>query len=160
MSATSSPATSLWTEPSKPSTADASASDEAGYHEPATAAFLTTSLRTSTVLNLRVSMLAFAMPGRITRDEVIAVAKLAELELEPDEVDMLAKQIGDILAYAERVRSADTSGVVPTTGTSTAHSTDRADQVTPCFDPATALANAPEPAREAGLFKVPRVIGS
>jgi len=100
------------------------------------------------------------MPGRITRDEVIAVAALAELELESEEVDTLARQIGDILAYAEQVRGVDTTGVPPTTGTSAGQSVDRPDRVAPCFDPVTALANAPEPAREAGLFKVPRVIGS
>ena len=104
-------------------------------------------------------MLAFAMPARITEADVIAIAELAELELAASEVDMLARQIGDILTYAEQVQAVDTAGVPPTTGTATALVADRPDEVRPSFDPATALANAPEPAADAGLFKVPRGIG-
>jgi Asp-tRNA(Asn)/Glu-tRNA(Gln) amidotransferase C subunit len=35
----------------------------------------------------------------------------------------------------------------------------RTDEVQPIFPPGAALANAPDPDTEAGLFKVPRVIG-
>jgi aspartyl-tRNA(Asn)/glutamyl-tRNA(Gln) amidotransferase subunit C len=104
-------------------------------------------------------MLAFAMPARITREEVIAIAELAELALAPAEVEMLARQLGDILSYAEQVQRVDTRGVPPTTGTA-GPGADRPDDVRPSLSPATALSNAPEPANEAGLFKVPRVIGS
>jgi Asp-tRNA(Asn)/Glu-tRNA(Gln) amidotransferase C subunit len=41
----------------------------------------------------------------------------------------------------------------------TRHEADRPDQVQPCLERAAALSNAPEPAMEAGFFKVPRVIG-
>jgi len=52
-----------------------------------------------------------------------------------------------------------TTDVPPTASVLTRHASDRADQVRPSLDPDEALANAPEPARGAALFKVPRVIG-
>jgi len=105
-------------------------------------------------------MLAFAMPAGITREEVIAIAALAELELEPSEVERLGRELGDILAYADQLQRVDTNGVPPTAGAATGYGTDRADEVRPCLDPAVALANAPEPSLDGYLFKVPRVIGS
>ena len=47
----------------------------------------------------------------------------------------------------------------PTTSVVTRHGADRPDEVRPCLDRDDALANAPDAANEAGLFKVPRVIG-
>jgi Asp-tRNA(Asn)/Glu-tRNA(Gln) amidotransferase C subunit len=41
----------------------------------------------------------------------------------------------------------------------TRHSADRADVVVGSLDRADALANAPDASAQAGLFKVPRVIG-
>ena len=104
-------------------------------------------------------MLAFAMPTGFTRDEVATIAALAHLELEPGELDLFARQLGEILAYADQVQQIDTTGVPPTANVVTRHSSDRADQVQPSLDRASALAGAPDPALGAGLFKVPRVIG-
>ena len=99
------------------------------------------------------------MPAVFTREEVVAIAALAQLELTPVELDTFARQLGDILTYADQVRQVDTSGVPPTASVLTQQPLDRADDVRPSLDNATALANAPEPALGAGLFKVPRVIG-
>ena len=49
-----------------------------------------------------------------TRDEVAAIAALANLELDDDELDLFARQLGDILAYADEVQQIDTTGVPPT----------------------------------------------
>jgi len=94
-----------------------------------------------------------------SRDQVLAVAALAHLELDPSEVDQFAKQLGEILAYAEEVQRVDTAGVPPTASVAASQTSDREDEVRASLDPETALANAPDPARGAGLFKVPRVIG-
>src|SRR5262249_61166067 len=61
-------------------------------------------------------MLAFAMPSSLTREQVTAVAALANLDLDPAEIDLFARQLGAILEYAEQVQQVDTSGVAPTTG--------------------------------------------
>jgi aspartyl-tRNA(Asn)/glutamyl-tRNA(Gln) amidotransferase subunit C len=104
-------------------------------------------------------MLAFAMPPEFSRDQIAAIAALARLELNPDEVDLFARQLSEILAYAEQVRRADTTGVPPTASVVTRHATDRADDVRPSLDRDAALEGAPDPALDAGFFRVPRVIG-
>jgi aspartyl-tRNA(Asn)/glutamyl-tRNA(Gln) amidotransferase subunit C len=104
-------------------------------------------------------MLAFAMPSEFSREQVEAIAALANLELDPGEAELFARQLGEILAYADEVRNADTTGVPPTAAVVTRHAADRPDVAGPCLDRNDALANAPDPAPEAGLFKVPRVLG-
>jgi len=99
------------------------------------------------------------MPSAFTREQVAAIAALAHLELDAAEVDPFARQLGDILTAAEAVQAVDTTGVPPTASTVTRHAADRPDDVGPCLDRDDALGNAPDPALEAGFFKVPRVIG-
>ena len=104
-------------------------------------------------------MLAFDMAAVFSRDDVAKIAALANLELDAAELDLFARQLGDILAYAAEVQQIDTTGVPPTASVVTRHAADRADVVRPCLDRDEALANAPDAALDAGLFKVPRVIG-
>src|SRR5215467_13627703 len=106
-------------------------------------------------------MLAFAMAAEFTRAQVEAIAALAHLELDPSEVETFARQLGDILAYADQLQQIDTSGVPPTTYSVGPHSEDRADRVTASLPIDDVLANAPESerSRDGGFFKVPRVIG-
>jgi aspartyl-tRNA(Asn)/glutamyl-tRNA(Gln) amidotransferase subunit C len=105
------------------------------------------------------SMLAFAMPVGFTTEHVAAIAALAQLELDRSELELFARQLADILAYAEEVQQIDTIGVPPTAGVVTWHPADRADIVRPSLPREEALANAPDAAANAGLFRVPRVIG-
>jgi aspartyl-tRNA(Asn)/glutamyl-tRNA(Gln) amidotransferase subunit C len=97
-------------------------------------------------------------PG-FSRAQVEAVAALASLELSDSEIELFAKQLGDILEYANQVQNIDTTGVPPTATVVTRHSADRADAIVASLDRADALANAPDASLQAGLFKVPRVIG-
>src|SRR5438105_2604637 len=99
------------------------------------------------------------MPLAFTRDDVAAIARLAHLELEPSELDLYARQLGDILAAAEELLRVDTAGIPPTASVVTRHAADRADEIQPSLDRDAALANAPDPALDAGFFTVPRVIG-
>jgi len=102
-----------------------------------------------------------------TREQVHAVAALANLELDENEIEMFARQLGEILAYADEVQQVDTRGISPTASVLTRYPADRADQVRPSLSPDEALANAPDPvldptrdrAESGGLFRVPRVIG-
>src|SRR4051812_37656778 len=104
-------------------------------------------------------MLASGMPAGFTRDQIAAIAALAHLELDASEIDLFARQLGDILAYAEVVQQIDTTGVLPTASVVARQGADRPDEILPSLDRAEALAAAPEAAIEAGFFKVPRVIG-
>jgi aspartyl-tRNA(Asn)/glutamyl-tRNA(Gln) amidotransferase subunit C len=99
------------------------------------------------------------MPAAFTRDQITAIAALAHLELDASEIDLFARQLGDILAYAELVQQIDTTGVPPTASVVARHASDRADEVQASLDREEALAAAPDAALDAGFFRVPRVIG-
>jgi aspartyl-tRNA(Asn)/glutamyl-tRNA(Gln) amidotransferase subunit C len=98
------------------------------------------------------------MPAEFSRDEVARIATLANLELDPGEVDLFARQLGDILAYARELQQIDTTGVPPTASVGV-QSADRPDDIRPPLDREVALALAPDAAPAAGLYRVPRVIG-
>jgi len=99
------------------------------------------------------------MPDDISRERVEAIAALANLELDPAEAELFARQLGAFLAYADSVQQIDTTGIPPTTHVATTHVAEREDVSRPSLTTADALANAPDAAPEAGLFRVPRVIG-
>ena len=99
------------------------------------------------------------MPASFSRSQIEAIAALAHLRLDEQEIELYARQLGDILEYANQVRNIDTAGVPPTASVVTRHEADRPDVVHESLDRAAALANAPDASLEAGLFKVPRVIG-
>jgi aspartyl-tRNA(Asn)/glutamyl-tRNA(Gln) amidotransferase subunit C len=98
------------------------------------------------------------MSSGFTREQVAAVAALANLELDPGELDLFARQLGNILAYAAEVQQIDTAGVPPTASVVTRLAADREDEVCPSLDREAAVGAAPDPALDAGFFKVPRVI--
>jgi aspartyl-tRNA(Asn)/glutamyl-tRNA(Gln) amidotransferase subunit C len=102
------------------------------------------------------------MPATLTSDDVLKIAALANLKLEPGEIDLFAKQLGDILSYADEVQQVDTTGVPPTASVNAQLSPDRADEPSPSLDITDTLANAPDADHsqlQGGFFKVPRVIG-
>jgi len=98
------------------------------------------------------------MPAGFTREQIAAIAALAHLELDASEIDLFARQLGQILAYAEVVQQIDTTGVPPTASVVARHASDRPDEIRPSLDRDEALASAPDAAVDAGFFKVPRVI--
>jgi aspartyl-tRNA(Asn)/glutamyl-tRNA(Gln) amidotransferase subunit C len=94
-----------------------------------------------------------------TRDDVAAIAALAHLALDDAEIDLFARQLGEILSYANQVQQVDTTGVPPTERVPTDHVTDRDDRLQPSLDRDTVLAAAPDANVDRGFFRVPRVIG-
>ncbi len=92
------------------------------------------------------------------------IATLARLELTPDEVALFADQLTAILAYADQVRQADTSGLDgaadPGAVPRDAANAGRDDVPAPCLPRDAVLDQAPDPDRRAGVFTVPRVLGS
>ena len=94
-----------------------------------------------------------------TREDVEAVASLARLALTPEEKELFARQLADILRYADEVLGIDTSGVPPTAQALAVPPPLREDERRPSLPRDEALAAAPDPAREAGFYRVPKVIG-
>jgi aspartyl-tRNA(Asn)/glutamyl-tRNA(Gln) amidotransferase subunit C len=89
-------------------------------------------------------------------EEVGRIARLARLELSPDEIGRTGDQLNGILSFIEQLQAVDTSGVVPM-----AHAMDifqrlRTDAVTEPDRREAFQAIAPE--TQAGLYLVPKVI--
>jgi aspartyl-tRNA(Asn)/glutamyl-tRNA(Gln) amidotransferase subunit C len=99
------------------------------------------------------------MPAHFTPDDVDQIAELARLKLTAEERALFAKQLADILAYAEQVQEVDTRGIPPTSHAFASPESLREDQERPGLNRDDALAAAPDANGEGGLFRVPRVIG-
>lgn len=99
------------------------------------------------------------MSSALTKADVEAVAALAHLELTDEEKILFTRQLAGILEHAEQVQEIDTSGVPPTSHVLAGYPVDRVDEVAPGLPRDAALANAPDTDSDAGLFKVPKVIG-
>jgi aspartyl-tRNA(Asn)/glutamyl-tRNA(Gln) amidotransferase subunit C len=99
------------------------------------------------------------MTEGFTRAEVQRIAELASLELDDQEEQAFARQIADVLSYVDALRRVDTTGVTPTAHAGASGPRERDDEPRPCLAREDALRAAPNGDPEAGLFKVPRVIG-
>jgi aspartyl-tRNA(Asn)/glutamyl-tRNA(Gln) amidotransferase subunit C len=93
---------------------------------------------------------------RVTEQTVEHVARLARLSLSDEERRVFARQLEEILAWAESLQALDTSGVPPMSHPREAAAL-RDDEPRPGIPRETAFAAAPEAGD--GLFRVPRVIG-
>jgi aspartyl-tRNA(Asn)/glutamyl-tRNA(Gln) amidotransferase subunit C len=93
--------------------------------------------------------------ARVTPETVEHVARLARLSLRDDEIDTFARQLDEVLAYAESIQALDLEGVPPMSHAGAAGAL-REDAESPVLDRETVLSQAPD--AQAGLFRVPRVI--
>jgi aspartyl-tRNA(Asn)/glutamyl-tRNA(Gln) amidotransferase subunit C len=100
------------------------------------------------------------MPTSFGPDVVAGIAQLARLALDEAELELFARQLAGILAYAEQLQEVDTRNVPPTSHPLALTAALREDEVRPSLPRDEALRAAPEPDPAAGLFKVPRVIGA
>ena len=87
----------------------------------------------------------------LTPTEVSRIAQLARLELRADEQAAMLTQLNEFFAIVEKMRAVDTSGVEPLYTPRL-----REDAVTEGDNREANMANAP--ARDEGLFLVPKVI--
>ena len=99
------------------------------------------------------------MSSILTIADVERVAALAYLDLSADERRLFARQLGDILTYAQQLQLVDTAGVPATAHVNAEAESERADEPRASLSRADAVANAPDANEDAGLFRVPRVIG-
>jgi aspartyl-tRNA(Asn)/glutamyl-tRNA(Gln) amidotransferase subunit C len=93
---------------------------------------------------------------RITLAEVEHVARLARLDLAPEEKERMRSQLDAILGYVEQVRRVDTAGVEPTAHVLPLTNVMRDDEVRPSYPTEAMLANAPDAEDE--QFRVPRIL--
>jgi len=89
----------------------------------------------------------------ITREDVLHVAALAQLELSEQEIARLTEQLGDILEAVGKVSELDLSDVPPTSHPLSVVNVFRPDEPRPCLPLEDVFANAPE--RDGDHFRVP-----
>jgi aspartyl-tRNA(Asn)/glutamyl-tRNA(Gln) amidotransferase subunit C len=93
---------------------------------------------------------------KLTREEVLHVARLARLALSDEDVDRFGAQLSAILDHAARVSEVAADDVPPTSHSLPLSNVYRDDVVGECLPQEKALSTAPEV--EDGRFKVPRII--
>ena len=93
-----------------------------------------------------------------TPQTVERLAALAQLQLAPEEIEVFARQLSDILEFARQVQAVDTSAIADADviGLSPA-AAQRDDGLEPSLPREVTLAAAPDADAATGLFKVPRV---
>lgn len=84
------------------------------------------------------------------------VAKLARLELTPEEKQKFGDQLGHILEHIEKLKQLDVSNVEPTAHAVPLVNVTRADETRPSLPHEDALQNAPAKANR--LFMVPKIV--
>ena len=89
----------------------------------------------------------------ITREDVLHVAALAQLELSEEEITRLTEQLGDILSAVGKVSELDLSDVPPTSHPLSVVNVLRPDEPGPSLPLEDVFANAPE--RDGDHFRVP-----
>ena len=89
----------------------------------------------------------------ITRDDVLHVAKLAELGLTEEEIERLQQQLNAILEAVGKVSELDLADVPPTSHPLSVVNVFGADEPRPSLPLEDVFANAP--AREDDFFRVP-----
>ena len=95
-------------------------------------------------------------PPRISKDEVLRIAKLSHLSLSAPEVERLARDLGQILAYVEQLREVDVTSVPATSHVDDAGIVPRLDEEMPSLPHDLALREAPSV--DEGGFRVPAFV--
>jgi len=94
---------------------------------------------------------------KLSREEVLHIARLARLGLTENEVNQLGEQLSNILENFEVLQQVDTTDVPPTAQAIPLQNVMRQDdEVIPSLPPSRILANAPR--READFFRVRAVL--
>jgi aspartyl-tRNA(Asn)/glutamyl-tRNA(Gln) amidotransferase subunit C len=100
------------------------------------------------------------MTAKVTVADVERVAELAHLELAPDEIEPMLRDLNAILDYVAELNELDTSGIEPLAQVgeleSAAIPQPRPDVVAPSLQRFVVMAQAPE--TDGAFFKVPKVI--
>jgi aspartyl-tRNA(Asn)/glutamyl-tRNA(Gln) amidotransferase subunit C len=93
---------------------------------------------------------------KITLKDVEHVARLARLELGPEEKERMRRELDGILTYIDKLRAVDTRSVEPTSHAVPMTNVMRDDLTCPSFPQSDMLANAPD--RSGDFFRVPKII--
>ena len=93
---------------------------------------------------------------KLSREEVLHIARLARVALTEEEITRMSEQLSNLLEHFEVLQKVDTTGIPPTAQSVTLQSVMREDKVTPSLPQEDVLANAPR--REGDCFRVRAVL--
>jgi aspartyl-tRNA(Asn)/glutamyl-tRNA(Gln) amidotransferase subunit C len=94
--------------------------------------------------------------GKISKDDVLKLARLSKITLDETQLDKFAKELEELLGYIDQLQSVDTEGLEPTNQVTGLTSVMREDEIKPGVSQNELLKNAP--AVENNLIKVRRVL--
>lgn len=93
---------------------------------------------------------------KISREEILHIAKLADLELKENEIEKYMLHLQDILNFANIVNNAPVDGLDVTIGANEKKNVFRKDEIKIFEDNVALLQNAPS--KEQNMFKIPKVL--
>ncbi len=96
--------------------------------------------------------------AKLTRDDVLKLARLARLKLTDDEIEEFSQELTEILQYVEQLQNVDVSGLQPTNQVTGLTNVTRPDEVHDYgYAAAKLLENLPD--QQDDQIKVRRMIG-
>ena len=93
---------------------------------------------------------------KVSKEEILHIANLAQLELKEEEIEKYQTNLQEILNFANIVNNAPVEGLDITIGANEAKNVFRKDEVENFEDTESLLQNAEE--KEQNMFKIPKVI--
>ena len=93
---------------------------------------------------------------KVSKEEILHIANLADLNLEENEIDNYLKNLEEILNFSNIVNNAPVENLDITIGANEAKNVFRKDEIELFEDNKALLENAPS--KEQNMFKIPKVI--
>ena len=93
---------------------------------------------------------------QVSKEELLHIAKLADLEINENEIDNYLANLEDILNFANTVNNAPVEGLDITIGANEAKNVFRKDEVKVFKNNESLLQNAPDESQH--MFRIPKVI--
>lgn len=93
---------------------------------------------------------------QVSKEEILHIAKLANLNLNDEEVEKYKDNLQEILNFANVVNNANVEGLKETIGANDAYNVFRKDEIVQNSSQEELLQNAPE--KQEGMFKIPKVL--
>ena len=93
---------------------------------------------------------------QVSKEEILHIARLANLNLKEGEVNTYMGHLEEILNFANIVNQAPIEGLEESIGVNQAYNVFRKDEIVECINRDELLQNAPD--QQEGMFKIPKVI--
>ena len=93
---------------------------------------------------------------QVSKEEILHIANLADLNLEENEIEKYLENLQEILDFANIIKNATTEDLDITIGANEAKNVFRKDEIKIFEDNESLLQNAIEP--EKNMFKIPKVL--